>query len=79
MWFVYIYVICGSLWHTIKIIKFYSVITGKGESCLKADPKYVSEVYDEMAKTFDEKLVGHLGYKVKNRIFLKMGFKLLFL
>jgi len=55
------------------------VITGKGESCLKADPKYVSEVYDEMAKTFDEKLVGHLGYKVKNRIFLKMGFKLLFL
>jgi len=43
------------------------VITGKGESSLKADPKYVSEVYDEMAKSFDEKLVDHLGYKVREK------------
>jgi len=41
-----------------------AVLTGEGPSALSAAPDYVREVFDELADTFEEKLVSHLSYRV---------------
>ena len=41
-----------------------ATLTGVGASAECAAAEYVAEVFDELAATFERKLVGHLGYKV---------------
>lgn len=41
-----------------------AVLTGEGPSTLAAAPDYVQDVFDELADTFEEKLVSHLCYRV---------------
>ncbi|KAM3576942.1 hypothetical protein VYU27_001085 [Nannochloropsis oceanica] len=41
-----------------------AVLTGEGPSTLAAAPDYVRDVFDELADTFEEKLVSHLSYRV---------------
>jgi len=41
-----------------------ATLTGQGASAECAAAEYVAEVFDELAPTFEQKLVGHLGYKV---------------
>lgn len=47
-----------------------ATLTGEGASAECAAAEYVAEVFDELAPTFEQKLVGHLGYKVSCRSFL---------
>lgn len=43
-----------------------AALTGEGPSALVgAAPEYVREVFDAMAEEFEEKLVEHLGYRVR--------------
>ncbi len=41
-----------------------AVLTGEGPSATSAAPEYVSQVFDELADSFEEKLVEHLQYRV---------------
>lgn len=41
-----------------------AVLTGEGPSATTASLTYVKEVFDDMADTFEEKLVEHLQYRV---------------
>lgn len=47
--------------HHVRAV--HSLATLRGEAT-KAAPAYVKEVFDELAETFEEKLVTHLGYRV---------------
>jgi lipoprotein NlpI len=44
-----------------------AVLTGEGGSARTAEPAYVAQVFDELADTFEAKLVDHLQYKVGGR------------
>jgi len=41
-------------------------LTGEGESAVSASPDYVREVFDNLAPTFEDKLVNHLNYRVSS-------------
>lgn len=40
------------------------MLTGEGPSAISAAPEYVSQVFDELAASFEVKLVEHLQYRV---------------
>jgi predicted TPR repeat methyltransferase len=48
----------------VRAVHHLAVLTGEGESTLRAEASYVAEVFDGLAATFEEKLVEHLGYRV---------------
>ncbi|KAG2532153.1 hypothetical protein JM18_000585 [Phytophthora kernoviae] len=50
---------------TTHVRSVHSLATLEGETTTKtAAPAYVAEVFDELAETFEEKLVAHLEYRV---------------
>ena len=44
-------------------------LTGSGEGAAKGDPSYAKKIYDEMAESFEQKLVDKLGYDAPSRLF----------
>ena len=41
-----------------------ATLTGPGAAARTAAPAYVRDVFDELADSFEEKLVSHLAYRV---------------
>ena len=48
----------------VRAVHHLAVLTGQGESAMRAEASYVAEVFDGLADTFEQKLVEHLGYRV---------------